>query len=289
MGLFLILSTLLVTGSIYLMIHRGLNFGTDFKGGVRLQYRFSQTVSEGNLRKWLEPLALGDFSVQKIGQTEDNRFVIKLENKENLTTVSLPITEAFQKGLPGQQITVEREESVGPKAGADLRKKAAWAILISWLLMLIYIGYRFDFAFSPGAIIALVHDVTVTLGAFAISQREVSLSVVAALLTIIGYSINDTIVLYDRVRENLAKGTKESLKEVLDRSINETLSRTIITSFTVFLVVLPIYLFGEGEFQNFGFSMTVGVLVGSYSSIFIACPLYLFLKEYGPRLQKRFK
>ena len=155
--------------------------------------------------------------------------------------------------------------------------------------MLIYIGYRFDFAFAPGAIVALIHDVLVTLGAFVVSGREVSLTVVAALLTITGYSVNDTIVIYDRIRENLGKMQKTPLRELINVSINETLSRTIITNLTVLMVVTLIYVFGEGEFQNFGFALIVGAISGTYSTIFIASPCYILLKEYGPRLKALFQ
>ena len=155
--------------------------------------------------------------------------------------------------------------------------------------MLIYIGYRFDFAFAPGAIIALIHDVILAIGGFALTGREVSLTVVAALLTIVGYSINDTIVVYDRVRENLHKHAKMPFRELVNLSINETLSRTIITSFTVFLVVILMYLFGEGDFQNFGFAMMIGTVTGVYSTFSVACPLYIAIREYGPRLQAKFK
>ena len=289
MWLFIALSAIAVGGSLFLMATRGLNFGTDFKGGIKLQYRFPSAVSEGELRRLIEPEGVGDFSVQKIGPSAANRVMVKIEKQEGLETLSQKITASLRGGLGIEGIVLEQEESVGPKAGADLRKKAQLAILVSWLLMLIYVGYRFDFAFAPGAIIALIHDVLITLGAFAISGREVGLTVVAALLTITGYSINDTIVIYDRIRENVPKMQKSPLREMVNVSINETLSRTIITNLTVFMVVVLIYLFGEGEFQNFGFAMIVGAITGTYSTIFIASPCYILIKEYGPRLRKIFR
>lgn len=284
MGWFIGLSVAVVGGSLFLMATQGLNFGTDFKGGMKLQYRFPTAVSEGEVRRLIEPLQLGDFSVQKIGKSEENRVMIKIEQQEKAEGLSQKISDLLRSGL-ATDLTLEEEESVGPKAGADLRKKAQLAIVVSWLLMLIYIGYRFDFAFAPGAIIALVHDVLVTLGAFVVSGREVSLTVVAALLTITGYSVNDTIVIYDRIRENLPKNPKTPLREVINTSINETLSRTIITNFTVLLVVVLIYLFGEGEFQNFGFAMIVGAITGTYSTIFVASPCYILIKEWTSRLK----
>ena len=229
---------------------------------------------------------LGDFSVQKIGvsNTQENRFVIKIELQEEFGTISKKITESFQKGLKDQKVILEQEESVGPKAGADMRRKAYLANIFSWLLMLIYIGYRFDFSFAPGAIIALIHDALITIGAFAFTGREVSLTVVAALLTITGYSINDTIVIYDRIRENALKFPKLSDPDRVNKSVNETLSRTIITNFTVFIVVILMFVFGEGEFQNFGFAMIVGAISGTYSTIYVASPCYILYRKYVPQL-----
>ena len=291
MWFFMALSALAVAGSLFLMATKGLNFGTDFKGGIKLQYQFASKISEGDLRQSLTSLGIGDFSVQKIGTSEGNRFVVKIEKEEGIEGISGKVTEQIRKDLKekGEGMTLEQEETVGPKAGADLRKKAQLAIIISWLLILIYIGYRFDFAFAPGAIIALIHDVLITVGAFALSGREVSITVVAALLTITGYSINDTIVIYDRIREELPKFQKVPLRELINKSINDTFSRTIITNFTVLLVVVLMYLFGEGEFQNFGFAMVVGAISGTYSTIFIASPCYILIKEYGPRVRKFFK
>lgn len=293
MRLFVILSALAVGGSLFLVTTKGLNFGTDFKGGIKLQYQFPKEVSEGELRRLLESLNLGDASVQQVGKTEEHRMVIKVEQQENLEALSQQITETFKSGLGPMglelpEITLEQSESVGPKAGAELRKKAVLANIISWLLILIYIGYRFDFAFAPGAIFALIHDVLITVGGFAITGREVSLTVVAALLTITGYSVNDTIVIYDRIRENLAKHTKMPLRELINLSVNETMSRTIITNLTVLIVVILIYVFGEGEFQNFGFAMIIGAISGTYSTIFVASPCYIFLKEQGPKIAKLF-
>ena len=285
---FISLSTLVVGGSIFLMATKGLNLGTDFKGGIKLQYRSSRPIQEGDLRRLIEPLNAGDFSVQKIGKPEENRVVIKVEGMDRPEETADNISQAFRSGLGEATLTLEQQETVGPKAGADMRRKAQLAIIVSWLLMLIYIGYRFDFAFAPGAIVALVHDCLITLGAFALSGREISLTVVAALLTIVGYSVNDTIVIYDRIRENLAKTQKFNLRELINTSINETFSRTIITNLTVLMVVVLIYIFGEGEFQNFGFAMVVGAFAGTYSTIYIASPCYILLKEYGPRIRRLF-
>lgn len=282
---FVAFSALTVVISIYLVATKGLNFGTDFKGGTKLQYQFSAPVSEGDARRILEGANVGNFSVQKVGKPEENRLMIKMEKIGENETFVQKITDSLKSGL-GKDATLEKNETVGPKAGADLRKKAQLALIVSWLLMLVYIGYRFDFAFAPGAIVALIHDVILAIGGFALTGREVSLTVVAALLTIVGYSINDTIVVYDRVRENLNKGLQMSFRDVVNLSLNETLSRTIITSLTVFLVVVMMYFFGEGEFQNFGFAMMIGVITGVYSTFSVACPVYIALHEKWPSLQK---
>lgn len=275
-------SSITVAASLFFIATRGLNFGTDFRGGTKLQYRFSAPASDGDVRKIMEAknLNAGPFSVQKIGRAGENRVMIKMEKLEESHVFVQKVTEALKTGLGMNEVTLEQNETVGPKAGADLRKKAELAIIVSWLLMLVYIGYRFDFAFAPGAIIALMHDVILAIGGFALTGREVSLTVVAAILTIIGYSINDTIVVYDRVRENLHKNPKMPLRELVNRSLNETLSRTVITSFTVFLVVILMYFFGEGEFQNFGFAMMIGTITGVYSTFSVACPVFILIKEF---------
>lgn len=276
---FVAFSVVTVLISLIAIFTKGLNWGTDFKGGLNLQYQFSAPISDGDVRHMIEPLGVGGFSVQKIGKTEENRFVIKLEKSESEQELSQKVTEGLQKAYTQGTVTLVENRNVGAKAGEDLRKKAQLALIISWILMLIYIGFRFDFFFAPGAIIALVHDVVMALGGFAITGREVSLTVIAALLTIVGYSINDTIVVYDRIREDLKKYEKKSLREVVNLSLNEMFPRTIITSFTVFIVVSLMYFFGEGEFQNFGFAMIIGVVTGVYSTLSIACPLYIWLKE----------
>ncbi len=278
-GWFVAFSVLTIIIGLFFIVKNGLNFGTDFKGGTKLQYKLQSSVTDGDVRQALEKGGISNFSVQKIGETQENRFIVKLEIEENSEPLVKKTTESLQASIGTDKVMLEQNETVGPKAGADLRKKAGLAVIVSWLLMLIYIGFRFDFAFAPGAIVALIHDVFLAVAGFAMTGREVSLTVVAALLTIIGYSINDTIVVYDRVREHLANAGKQSLKDVVNRSINEMFPRTIITSFTVFMVVSLMYFFGEGEFQNFGFAMIIGVVTGVYSTLSIACPLYIWIKD----------
>ncbi|QQR81190.1 MAG: protein translocase subunit SecF [Deltaproteobacteria bacterium] len=283
---FVAFSAITIILGIFFIAKNGLNFGTDFKGGTKLQYLFQTPTTDGDVRKAIEKVGIESFSVQKIGEAQENRFIIKLEMSDDVEAVVKKVTESLQASVGADKVTLEQNETVGPKAGADLRKKAELSIIVSWLLMLIYIGFRFDFAFAPGAIVALIHDVLLAVAGFAITGREVSLTVVAAILTIIGYSINDTIVVYDRVREHLANAGKQSLKEIINRSINEMFPRTIITSFTVFIVVALMYFFGEGEFQNFGFAMIIGVVTGVYSTLSIACPLYIWIKDNEAFLKK---
>jgi preprotein translocase subunit SecF len=280
---FVAFSAITVVVSLVIISVKGLNFGTDFRGGTKLQYQFSAPVSEGSVRKVLDSLKIGTFSVQKIGKPEESRVMINMDTLQESNEEVQRMTNAFKVDL-GVEATLEQNATVGPKAGADLRRKAELAIIVSWLLMLIYIGYRFDAASAPGAIIALIHDIILTLGFFALTHREISLTVVAALLTIVGYSINDTVVVYDRIRENLKMNLKMSFRDMINLSLNETFSRTLITSFTVFIVVALMYFFGEGEFQSFGFAMMIGVITGVYSTFSVACPLYIFIHE---RLQKK--
>ncbi|MBI1909543.1 MAG: protein translocase subunit SecF [Deltaproteobacteria bacterium] len=287
---FVTLSVILVSGSLFLTFYRGLHYGTDFTGGIKLQYRFTEALSEERLRSLLDPkllgdALLGDFTIQRVGPDKENRFALKFQQKEGIAIEALSkrVQASFQQ--KGVSATLEQEDAVGPKAGKELRKKGQLSLIVACLLILIYIGYRFDFYFAPGAIIALIHDVLVTVGGLALTGREFTLTTVAALLTIIGYSVNDTIIIYDRVREDLKKHPKMPLPELVNLSINETLSRTIITSLTVFFVVTILYLFGEGEIEGFGFAMIIGVVAGSYSTIFVASPVYLFLKKWVPRLE----
>ncbi len=288
MWIFIIISILVVGASLILLLTKGLNYGTDFKGGTKLTYQFDKPVEDGLVRQVLEPLQLGGLSVQRLGSAAENQVVIKLENNEGAVNVASNITAELNQKIPDTKALMLREESVGPKAGAQLRQKAILAIIISWAIMLAYIWFRFDLAFAPGAIVALLHDVIVTIGAFALTGREFSITVVAALMTIIGYSVNDTIVIFDRIRENAPKMLKATDEQLINKSVNETLSRTIITSLTVLIVVTIIYIFGKGEFQDFGFAMMIGVVSGSYSTIYIANPVYLFMKRFlaGKELQK---
>jgi len=283
-GYLLILSLVLTIGSLILLFTHGLDFGIDFKGGIKLQYKFNTAVDSARIQEILEKALNEKVAVQQFGDPKGNMFAFDiLKPSQGIEGFSARVTQALESELGAGSTTLVKEEAVGPKAGEELRRKGELAVIVAWILILVYIGYRFDFYFSPGAIVALIHDIIIALGAFAITGREINLTVLAAFLTIIGYSVNDTIIVYDRVRENLKKYKTLSIEELVNKSINETLSRTIVTSLTMFFVVVVLFIKGEGDIQDFAFAMIIGVITGTYSSIFIASPIYIFLKKHGHR------
>jgi len=274
--IFNFLSLILIIISIGSIIYKGLNFGVDFKGGTLIELRVENTeIGIGDLRQSFLKMNLGDVNVKKFGKVND--FLIKFEgndkNKENFVE---DIKIQLSKDI-GNNFSFRRVEDVGPKVSGELLKSGLIAIVLSLSAMLIYIWIRFEWQFSLGAIIALVHDVIVTIGFFSILEFEINLSIVAAVLTIVGYSMNDTVVIFDRVRENLKKYTSKTINEISNLSINETLSRTIITSLTTLLALLSIFFFGGEILKGFSFAMILGVIFGTYSSIFIANPILIKL------------
>lgn len=281
--LFAGISAVAVLGSFVVIGIRGFNYGIDFKGGAKLEYRFDRDVSEGEIRDIVSGLNLGDVSVVRFGDASERRMSIKVELPEEHADIAPMITNALAQTYGDGSALLEQEETVGPRVGSELRRKAWLTILFSWALMLVYIGYRFDFVFAPGAVVALVHDVAITLGLFALLGKEVNLSILAALLTLIGFSINDTIVIFDRIRENRRDISPETVSDVVNSSINSTLSRTIITSLTVFFVVVVLFFKGGGTLHDFAFALIIGVIVGSYSTIFVASPLYIELYRRWPK------
>ena len=265
---FNILSSLLIIISLILLIFKGLNFGIDFKGGTLIELRTSETkINVSSLRDNLNQMDLGDISVKKFGNDQD--YLIKFENKDNKENIILEIRSNLDKSF-GNNFDFRRVENVGPKVSAELLKSGIIAISLSLALMLIYIWIRFEWQFSLGAILALFHDVIVTLGLFSLLGLEINLSIIAAVLTIVGYSMNDTVVIFDRVRENLRKYSDIKIFELTNISINETLSRTLITSVTTLLALLSIFFFGGEILKGFSLAMIFGVIFGTYSSIYIA-------------------
>lgn len=285
--LFLGISAVMVVASLVVIFSKGFNYGIDFKGGAKLEYHFTADVTEGEVRDALTEGGFADANVVRFGERADHRMSIKVGLAFEHASVSKDITAALEKKFGEGSVTLEQEETVGPKVGQEMRKKAFYTILFSWLLMLIYIGYRFDFLYAPGAIVALMHDVIITLGFFALLGKEVDLIIIAAILTLIGYSINDTIVVFDRIRENGGSITHDTINDVVNDSINSTLSRTMITSLTVFLVVVALFFKGGGTLHNFSFALIVGVIVGTYSSVFVASPIYIALYKVWPKLHAR--
>ena len=264
---FNILSISLVIISLLLLVFKGLNFGIDFKGGTLIELRSSDTkINVSSLRDNLNQMNLGDVSVKNFGNEID--FLIKFENNNNKNIIE-EIKSNLDKSF-GNEFSFRRVENVGPKVSSELLRSGIIAISVALILMLIYIWIRFEWQFSLGAILALFHDVIVTLGLFSLLGLEINLSIIAAVLTIVGYSMNDTVVIYDRVRENLRKYSDIKIYELTNISINETLSRTLITSITTLLALLSIFFFGGEILKGFSLAMIFGVVFGTYSSIYIA-------------------
>ncbi len=266
------ISLLFIFLSIFILFFKGLNLGVDFKGGTLIEARIDNSnIKITELRQSLLKMNLGDVNVKKFGK--ENDFLIKIENT-NLNDESF--IKSINNKLSSDLATVinfRRVENVGPKVSSELLKDGLIAIFLSLAAMLFYIWIRFEWQFSLGAILAIVHDVIITVGIFSFLAYEVNLSIVAAILTIVGYSMNDTVVIFDRIRENLRKYSKISILEISDLSINATLSRTLITSVTTLLALLSIFILGGAILKGFSFAMIVGVIVGTYSSIFVATPV----------------
>lgn len=281
------ISVLLFIASIVSIATKGLNYGIDFKGGAKLTYKFTNSVSEGEVRSALEGAVPGSVNVVRYGEVKDNRVSIKVELPEEHAKIGDAISEAIDVKFGKGVAMLEKEETVGPRVGKELRKKAMMAIFFSWLLMMIYIGYRFESIFAPGALLSLVHDTVITVGIFSFMQKEIDLTILAALLTLIGYSINDTIVVFDRIRENKARISPNTIWDLINECINATLSRTLITSLSVFFVVIVLFLKGGGSLHDFAFCMIIGIIIGTYSSIFIASPLYVMTYKWWPKLRAK--
>lgn len=278
---FIVVSLICVGVGINEIAVKGINFGVDFKGGAKILYQFKGAVVADDIRSAAAGLGIGDVQVIEFG-TDPNthQYMLRAKYIEGKNVTDL-LNAKMKKSFPG--IEVLSSEEVGPKVGHDLRKKGFMAVVLSCLLILVYIGFRFDFLFSPGAIVALVHDIVISVGFFAYFGKEFNLPILAALLTILGYSINDTIVIYDRVRENIGRLPKHtSTVDVINISVTETLRRTIVTSLTVLFVVVTLFYLGGGVLHDFAFCLIIGTVFGTYSSIFIASPIYLLLQKLFP-------
>ncbi|EQC44180.1 protein translocase subunit SecF [Bacteriovorax sp. Seq25_V] len=274
-----ILSAILVTVSLGLILTK-MKYGVDFRGGAELQTKFTEKVDLNKLRSELSSAGFNGITVQSIGELESNEYLIKVPgNEENLNQVTEQVTTALTSHWK-DGVEIRKVDIVGPKAGAELRQSGFLAMLWALLAIMVYIGLRFDFKYSPGAIIALFHDVTIVLGVFALTGTEFTLQTVAAILAVIGYSVNDTVIVYDRVREHEAKFVGKKLVEHINNATNETLSRTILTSGTTLFVSIAMLVAGGLAIRDFFMAFTLGVVIGTYSSVFVAAPITLVFDKY---------
>jgi len=278
-----IFSLILFLTSLLFILFKGLNYGIDFKGGTLIELR-ADSIDASEIRSELNNMDLGDVNVKKFGQEGD--FLIKVEQKENDGNKIIPQIKKKLSDNLNTEINFRRVENVGPKVSSELLQSGIIAISLSLAAMLFYIWIRFEWQFSIGSIIALFHDVVITLGIFSVLSLEINLSIIAAVLTIVGYSMNDTVVIYDRIRENLNKYNRLNISEIADLSINDTLARTIITSITTLLALLSIFILGGEILRGFSFAMILGVIIGTYSSIFVASPMLKFFKVTYKTLEK---
>ena len=279
-----IISIIFFILSLFLITFKGLNYGIDFKGGTLIELRTESSINASSIRDSLNSMDLGDVNVKNFGKEGD--YLIKVEQKNTNNSKLIPEIKKKLSDNLNADIDFRRVENVGPKVSTELLESSVIAISLALAAMLFYIWVRFEWQFSVGSIIALFHDVIITLGIFSILSLEINLSIIAAVLTIVGYSMNDTVVIYDRIRENLYKYNKITISDIANLSINETLARTIITSVTTLLALISIYILGGEILRGFSFAMILGVLIGTYSSIFVASPILKFFKVSYKTLEK---
>ena len=270
-----LLSLLAIIFSLTFLFYKNLNFGIDFEGGTLIELQKNDDLSLSQIRGELSSLNIGDFQIQTFGS--ENNILIRIENSSSLISGADLTTSELITSQLGEGVTIKRTEIVGPKVSSELIQKGIIAIIIAVFLMLFYIWIRFEWQFSIGAVTALVHDVLITIGLFSFLQIEFNLSIIAALLTIIGYSMNDTVVVYDRIRENLRKYKQMPVLDLINQSLNDTMSRTLLTSVTTLLALFSLYFLGGEVLKGFTLAMIIGVFIGTYSSVFIASQIILYL------------
>ncbi|MBD3377054.1 protein translocase subunit SecF [candidate division KSB1 bacterium] len=266
---------LILIGLISLLFHGGIEYSIDFTGGTSLQVAFEKPIDAGQIRNAIADIGFGNAEIKQIGLDSENQFIIRVEQMEEGADIATTLENELTKDISENPYDIRAVTEIGPKIGGELRQAAMMAILFALLGILIYISWRFEFKFAVGAVIALFHDVLITLGVFSILNLEVSLAVVAAFLTIVGYSLNDTIVVFDRIRENLKVMRRETIENIFNYSLNQTLSRTVITSVTTLIVVLVLFFLGGEVIHDFSFALIIGVIIGTYSSLYVASPLVL--------------
>lgn len=278
-----ILSIVLVIASLFVIFSK-MKYGVDFRGGAEVQVKFENDIKQGDLRSTLKKNGFEGTSVQRIGDRAENEFIIKVQGTEkNLNSITEKVSAVLKSRFSADGALIRKVDIVGPKAGAQLRISGLQAMLWAMIAIMVYVGLRFDFKYSPGAIIALFHDVSIVLGIFALTGTEFTLQTVAALLAVIGYSVNDTVIVYDRVREHEEKHAGLELSIHINNAINETLSRTILTSGTTLFISLTMYFFGGPAIKDFFLAISLGVLIGTYSSVFVAAPVTLLFEKFlGP-------
>ncbi len=276
---------MIVVSILSIVVHGGLNYGIDFAGGTLVQIKFNAETPTEKIRSAFKPIGLESSIIQQVGPQE---FVVRThESSSDTKGLSGKIDDALTTAMGKGTFEIRRVEVVGPKVGKDLTNKAIWALVFSWIGMLVYIAFRFELRYALGGILALVHDTVITVGALSLLNKEFTLTIVAALLTIVGYSINDTIVIFDRIRENVRKNPRQPLGELINTSINQTLSRTILTSLTVLIVVVILFFLGGEVIHDFAFALIVGVIIGTYSSIFIAAQFVTVWERFRPAKKRK--
>ena len=304
MKIMCVVSSLVVLASLALILTKGFNYGIDFAGGVEMRMEFDKSITIDQVRDAANQSGLKgaqvmtflveDRNVMSVKVKGEQRVIQKIsetkgsqDEESDLPDVAKVILTQMQKTFGEDKVDIVSTDMVGPRVGKDLRMKGLFSILFAMGGILVYIAFRFNFRYSPGAVIALAHDVIIVSGIFVIMQKEISLSIIAALLTIAGYSVNDTVVIFDRIREGHTAYRGKPIKEIVNRSLNDTLSRTILTSATTMIVLLGIFFLGSEIIRDFAFAMIMGVMVGTYSSLFIATPVYLFLEEFSYGRRRR--
>ena len=284
--LFATASLLLTLASLLVIVSRGFNYGIDFSGGTEVQVQFSTHVTAGKVRSFTESIGLKRASVQAFG--ENNEYLIRMdsvvgktdkETNQLLNAVIKKVTDGLKESFTAEGAQIRRVDSVGPQVGDELKRNGILAVFYCLLMILIYVGLRFDYKYAPAAVFCLFHDAIITLGVFSLFQREVNIQTLAAILTIIGYSLNDTIVTFDRIRENVTLYRDSTFAWLVNRSLNDVLSRTILTSLTTMLAVAAMYIWAGGVIRDFAFTLGIGIIVGTYSSIYVASPLVVFVDK----------
>lgn len=283
-------SGLLVLATLVLTFTKGLNFGIDFSGGAEIQIKVPSNWKISDVRSSLNEGGLKGVGVRQIGEPEAGEYIVRAKGEEkDLKTIAERVEAALRTRPEGSSLVIQRTDVVGPTAGSLLRKQGVLAMFYALLAILIYVAFRFDSRYAPGAVIALFHDSMIVLGVFILTQKQFDLTILAAMLALVGYSNNDTIIVYDRVRETLQMHPEYSIEQAVNRAVNETLGRTIVTSLTTFLVVASLFFFGGSVIHNFAFTLMIGVVVGTYSSVFIASSVIIAITHYRDRKRIRAK